>query len=180
VTALDDLTPSERAAVLAIDHLDVSGFCAIIQRAQNSGRARAEGIGLPSRDRRGRFAEILTRRPTMASIRVFMTLVLALTFGLALPVAAQPLRGTDLVTGLFGGGPFVEQLCESLLRRLCPRPIVGGEEGESNTALGAGALGSNTTGSENTAVGGDALGSNTTGIGNTATGGPCPLQQHHR
>jgi Chaperone of endosialidase len=106
----------------------------------------------------------------MASIRVFMTLVLALTFGLALPVAAQPLRGTDLVTGLFGGGPFVEQLCESLLRRLCPRPIVGGEEGESNTALGAGALGANTTGFDNTALGVGALSENTTGANNTAVG----------
>ena len=42
---------------------------------------------------------------------------------------------------------------------------------ETNTALGIGALVSNTTGSENTATGADALGFNTTGSFNTATGG---------
>jgi hypothetical protein len=109
----------------------------------------------------------------MASIRVIVTLVLALTLGLALPVAALPLSGTDLLTGVFGGSPFVEQLCESLLRSLCSRRIVGGEERElagANTALGDGALESNTTGIDNTAVGVDALESNTTGSSNTAVG----------
>jgi hypothetical protein len=109
----------------------------------------------------------------MASIRVIVTLVLALTLGLALPVAALPLGGTDLLTGVFGGSPFVEQLCESLLRSLCSRRIVGGEERElagANTALGDGALESNTTGIDNTAVGVDALESNTTGSSNTAVG----------
>jgi hypothetical protein len=115
----------------------------------------------------------------MGSIRVFMTLVLALTLGLALPVAAQPLSGPDLVSGLFGGGPFAEQFCESLLRSLCPRRIVGGEEpAGGNTALGSGALGSNTTGSDNTAVGADALQSNTEGSENTAVGANAPAEQH--
>ncbi len=41
---------------------------------------------------------------------------------------------------------------------------------DSNTAVGNGALGSNTTGSFNTAVGRDALSSNDTGSSNTATG----------
>jgi hypothetical protein len=110
----------------------------------------------------------------MASFRVILTLVLILTLGLALPVAAPPLRGTDLVTGLFGSGPFAEQFCESLLRSLCPRRIVGGEElGGANMALGDGALESNTTGSGNTAAGVAALTNNTTGVGNTATG-PTP------
>jgi Chaperone of endosialidase len=108
----------------------------------------------------------------MASIRVIVMLVLALTLGLALPVAAQPLTSADLATGVFGGGPFVEQLCESLIRRLLPRACFTDVEGVAgnNTALGGGALGSNTTGSENTAVGFDALQSNTTGNSNTATG----------
>jgi trimeric autotransporter adhesin len=39
-----------------------------------------------------------------------------------------------------------------------------------NTAVGSGALGSNTDGDSNTAVGADTLFSNTTGYGNTATG----------
>jgi Chaperone of endosialidase len=104
----------------------------------------------------------------MASMCVVMTLVLALTLGLALPVAAQQ---PDLVTGLFGGSPFAEQFCESLLRSLCHRRIVGGEEpGGTNTALGDGAPQNNTTGSDNTAIGADALQSNTTGSNNTAVG----------
>jgi hypothetical protein len=91
----------------------------------------------------------------MASMRVVVTLVLVLTLGLTLPVAAQQ---PDLVTGLFGGGPFAEQFCEGLLRSLCPRRIVGGEElGGANTALGDGAPESNTTGDGNTATGSDAL-----------------------
>jgi hypothetical protein len=103
----------------------------------------------------------------MASMRVVMILVLFLTFGLALPVAAQPLRGTDSITGLLGGGPFAEQFCESLLRRLCPRPIEGGGPGGVNTALGVGALQNNTTGNFNTAIGADALQINTTGDDNS-------------
>jgi Chaperone of endosialidase len=98
----------------------------------------------------------------MASIRVIVTLVLALTLGLALPVAAQPLTSADLATGVFGGGPFVE-LCESFIGRLLPGVCF-------NTAVGFNALRSNTTGSDNTAVGAQALQSNTTGGANTATG----------
>ena len=41
---------------------------------------------------------------------------------------------------------------------------------ETNTALGVGALASNTTGSSNTATGAEALTRNTTGFGNTASG----------
>jgi Chaperone of endosialidase len=98
----------------------------------------------------------------MGSIRVFMTLVLTLTLGLALAVPAQPLTSADLATGVFGGGPFVE-LCESFIGRLLPRVCF-------NTAVGFSALESNTTGSDNTAVGAQALQSNTTGGANTATG----------
>jgi hypothetical protein len=116
----------------------------------------------------------------MASIRVIVMLVLALTLGLALPVAAQPLTSADLATGVFGGGPFVEQLCESLIRRLLPRACFTDVEGVAgnNTALGGGALGSNTTGSDNTAVGADALQSNTEGSENTAVGANAPAEQH--
>ena len=49
----------------------------------------------------------------------------------------------------------------------------------SNTALGAAALLSNTTGANNTALGSSALTSNTTGGNNTATGSRRPPQQHH-
>jgi hypothetical protein len=109
----------------------------------------------------------------MASTRVILTLVLALTLGLALPVAPQPLTSADLATGVFGGGAFVKQLCESPFRRLLPEVCLTDVEEETagaNTALGDGALQSNTTGSGNTAVGVDALESNTTGSSNTAIG----------
>lgn len=46
----------------------------------------------------------------------------------------------------------------------------GGQNGQFNTAVGVGALNSNTTGQENTAVGYEALYLNTTGIYNTALG----------
>jgi Chaperone of endosialidase len=108
----------------------------------------------------------------MVSIRSAVTLLFALTLGLAPPVAAQQ---PDLVTGLFGG-PFVEQLCESPFRRLLPgvcftdeeKPPLGADL--TNTALGFQALTANTTGSGNTALGFNALANNTTGSGNTATG----------
>jgi hypothetical protein len=42
-------------------------------------------------------AEIPDEEAPMASIRLVMTLVLALTLGLALPVAAQPLSGPEFI-----------------------------------------------------------------------------------
>ena len=55
----------------------------------------------------------------------------------------------------------------------CTGPNKGscGNSGTNNTAVGAGALTSNTTGSSNTAVGEVALDSNTTGTFNSAVGG---------
>jgi hypothetical protein len=43
MTPLDDLTPSERAAVLAIDRLDVSPFCAIINGPDLASARRGRG-----------------------------------------------------------------------------------------------------------------------------------------
>jgi len=67
-------------------------------------------------------------------------------------VSAQPLTTTDLVVDVYGYFIDVEEL------------------GGDNTALGAGALSSNTTGVANTALGSNALLSNTTGFANTAMG----------
>jgi hypothetical protein len=67
-------------------------------------------------------------------------------------ISVQPLTTTHLVIDVYGFFIDVEELAGQ------------------NTALGAGALSSNTTGSNNTALGFSALLSNTEGANNTATG----------
>jgi hypothetical protein len=75
-----------------------------------------------------------------------------ITLGEGGAVSAQPVTPTDLVVDVYGYFIDVEELAGQ------------------NTALGAGALASITSGAANTATGVNALLSNTTGANNTATG----------
>jgi hypothetical protein len=90
-------------------------------------------------------------------------------------ISVLPLTTTHLVIDVYGYFTDVEQLMGlgntalGFHALLVNTPSDGGV-GTNNTAVGAQALQSNTSGGFNTAMGASALGSNTTSFGNTAVG----------
>jgi Chaperone of endosialidase len=85
-------------------------------------------------------------------------------------VSAQPLTTTNLVVDVYGYFIDVEELPGVLNTALGAGALSSNTLGSQNTAMGGNALSSNTMGGVNTAVGAQAMQSNTTGGGNTAVG----------